>query len=241
MPRYPYCRMRRSSVSQPKVLAYDLEFARPLPNNDWRRMTECGISVLVSWSNHEVEPRIWLPHEGPHVLRDFCVHALDHEVYLTWNGLGCDDKMIHAEFPTWEKALAHGKRLDLSAVAGLYALTEKKGLDRDYLDSVLVRGVPNNYPELVGYKPGARVNVMSGWSLDPTYGATFGTENSKSMDGAQAPIRWQAGHWGQVIGYCVGDAKRLLDLWRHAWGGEELVNKKGVSTRIPQPTLGAWP
>ena len=224
-------------MPQPKVLAYDLEFARPLPNGDWRRMTECGISVLTSWSNQEVEPRIWLPEEGSHVLRDFCVHALEHDVYLSWNGLGTDDPMIYAEFPLWQEDLKEGKRLDLGAVVGLYALSAKKGLDLDYLTEVLTRGVPNNYPELVGYKPTAKVNVRSGWGLEPTYGATFGRENSKSMPGEEAPVRWQAGQRGRVIGYCVGDAKRLLDLWRHAWGGNLLKSHKGHEVTVPQAVL----
>ena len=222
---------------QPKVLAYDLEFARPLPRNDWRRQTECGIGVLASWSNQEVEPRVWLPEEGEHVLRDFCVHALDHDVFLTWNGLGCDDPMIYAQFPLWQEVLKEGKRVDLGAIVGLYALSEKKKLDLDYLTEVLTRGVPNNYPELVGYQPGAKVNVRSGWNLDVTYCETFGG-GGKSMPGEEAPIRWQAGQRGKVIGYCVGDARRLLDLWQHAWTGSPLVGKAGRPTCMPQAALG---
>ena len=227
-------------MAQPKVLAYDLEFAKPLPGgNQWSRMTECGISVLSSWSNQEDEPRVWLPDEGPHVLRDFCVHALEHEVFLTWNGLACDDLMIFSQFPLWQEVLKEGKRLDLSAVAGLYALSKKKGLDLDYLTEVLGRGVPNNYPELVGYKPTAKVNVRSHWNLDATYSATFNQEVSKSMPAEEAPHRWQAGQCGKVIGYCVGDAKRLLDLWQHAWLGAPLVNLVGSSVVVPRSVLGA--
>jgi hypothetical protein len=226
-------------MPQPKVLAYDLEFACPLPNGDWRRMTECGISVLTSWSNQEVEPRIWLPEEGSHVLRDFCVHALEHDVYLSWNGLGTDDPMIYAEFPLWQEVLREGKRVDLGAIIGLYALSAKKGLDLDYLTEVLTRGVPNNYPELVGYKPGAKVNVRSGWNLDVTYRKTFNLKHAKSMPGEEAPIRWQAGQRGKVIGYCVGDSKRLLDLWQHAWSGEPLVGRAEKPTCVPRAALGA--
>lgn len=226
----------------PKVLAYDLEFARPLPGgNQWSRMTECGIGVLVSWSNQEVEPRVWLPAEGKHVLRDFCVHALKHDVFLSWNGLGCDDPMIYAQFPLWAEVLKQGKRLDLGAAVGLYALSKKKGLDLDYLTEVLAQGVPNNYPELVGYKPGAKVNVRSGWNLEKTYCATFGLENAKSMPAEEAPIRWQEGRRGEVIGYCVGDAKRLLDLWQHAWDGKELKNQKDQSVLVPEAVLREAP
>ena len=222
----------------PKVLAYDLEFARPLPYGDWRRQTECGVGVLASWSNQESEPRIWLPDEGPHIWKDFARHALEHEVFLTWNGLGCDDPLIHASFPLWAEVLKCGKRLDLGAVVGLYALSAKKELDLDYLGSVLTRGVPNNYPELVGYKPTAKVNVRSGWRLEATYCTTFGLEGSKSMPAEEAPIRWQAGKRGEVIGYCVGDAKRLLDLWKHAWAGELLKSHKGPEVLVPQAVLG---
>jgi hypothetical protein len=225
-------------MAVPKVLSYDLEFARPLPGDDWRRMTECGIGVLASWSNQEVEPRIWLPEEGDHVLRDFCVHALEHDVFLSWNGLGCDDPMIHAQFPLWQEVLKEGLRVDLGAIVGLYSLARRKGLDLDCITEVLVRGVPNNFPELVGYKPGAKVNVRSGWRLDSTHAATFQREESKSMPGAEAPIRWQAGRKGEVIGYCVGDVRRLLDLWEHAWKGLPLVSIKGPSTVVPRPALG---
>jgi len=225
-------------MTQPKVLAYDLEFARPLPGNDWRRQTECGIGVLASWSNQEVEPRVWLPEEGEHVLRDFCVHALDHDVFLSWNGLGCDDPMIYAQFPLWQEVLKEGKRVDLGAIIGLYALSAKKKLDLDYLTEVLTRGVPNNYPELVGYKPGAKVNVRSGWNLNVTHCETF-ERGGKSMPGEQAPIKWQAGQRGEVIGYCVGDVRRLLDLWQHAWTGNPLVGKAGLPTCVPQAALGA--
>ena len=223
---------------EPRVLAYDLEFARPVPDGNWSRMTECGISVLCSWSSHETDPRVWIPEEGYQVWRDFAAHALEHSVFLSWNGLDCDDKMIYEEFPAWERVLPYGRRLDLSVVAGLYALTEKKGLDRDYLTSVLARGVPNNFPELVGYKPGARLAVRRGWALEATYCATFGLESSKSMEGAEAPIAWGKGWRGKVIGYCVGDAKRLLDLWQRAWAGEPLTNSKDVSVTIPREVLG---
>ncbi|MAH47935.1 hypothetical protein CMI37_19090 [Candidatus Pacearchaeota archaeon] len=228
------------AAADPKVIAYDLEFARPLPNNDWRRQTECGVGVLCSWSNQEVEPRVWIPSEGANVWKQFAHHVLQHEVFLTWNGLGCDDPLIYAQFPLWEECLGHGKRLDLSAVLGLYALAEKKGLGLDYLTGVLSRGVPNNYPELVGYKPTAKVNVRSGWSLESTYCATFGRESAKSMPGEEAPIRWQAGQRGQVIGYCVGDVKRILDLWERAWGGGEVKNRKGQQVVIPRPVLDMW-
>lgn len=226
-------------MSKPKVIAYDLEFKKSLPNNDWRRMRECGISVLVSWSSEEDEPRIWLPEEGPQVLRNFAAHALDHDVFLTWNGLGCDDPMIFEELPLWQEVLKHGKRVDLSAVAGLYSLSAKKGLDLDYLTEVLIRGVPNNYPELVGYKPTALVNVRSGWNLSDTYCATFGKDKTKSMPGHLAPVKWGEGHRGEVIGYCVGDAYRLLKMWKHAWEGNPLKNKKGQSVVIPRAALGA--
>ena len=223
----------------PKVLAYDLEFARPLPGGNWKRMTECGVSVLCSWSSEEIEPRVWIPEEGEHVWRDFARHALEHDAYLTWNGIDCDDRMIYAEFPLWAQVLTHGRRLDLCVTAGLYALTKKKGFDVDYLTSVLVQGIPNNHPELLKYKPTAKQAVRNGWSLDPTYANTFGTGSTKSMAGALAPIKWQEGRRGEVIGYCIGDVRRLLDLWQHAWAGKELVNKKGVPVTIPQAVLGA--
>jgi hypothetical protein len=230
--------VKEKKVKKPRVLSYDLEFARPLPNNDWRRQGECGVGVLVSWSSSEDEPRIWLPEEGPHVWKNFARHALGHEVLLTWNGLGCDDPVIYAQFALWEEVLKHAKRVDLSAIAGLYALSEKKGLDLGYLTRVLTRGVPNNYPELVGYKPTALVNVRSGWSLEPTYCATFGRETSKSMHGKDAPIWWQQGRCGEVIGYCVGDAKRILDLWGRAWAEKPLKNQKDQSVVIPRCVLG---
>ena len=223
----------------PRVLAYDLEFLRPVPAGDWSRMTECGVSVLASWSSHETDPRVWLPEEGPHIWKNFAKHALEHDVFLTWNGLGCDDRMIHAEFPTWARVLPYGKRVDLCVIAGLYSLAHKKGLDLEYLTGVLAKGVPNNFPELVGYKAGAKVNVMRGWNLEAAYCNTFGLESSKTMAGAEAPHAWGRGEKGAVIGYCVGDAKRLLDLWRHAWKGEELVNKFDGRTKIPQIALGA--
>jgi len=229
------------TIKKPKVLAYDLESATPLPNDDWSRMTECGIGVLGSWSSEEIEPRVWLPEEGPHVLRDFAVHALEHDVFLTWNGLGYDDKMIHAEFPLWAQVLGQAKRLDLILVAGLYAIAARKKLDTAEMTAVLEYGVPNGFPKLVGYKPTASLNVMSGWKLDPTYAATFDIENSKSMDGAQAPIKWQAGSRGEVIGYCLGDTKRLLDLYNHAWDGSPLVNAKGAEAAIPQRVLASRP
>lgn len=223
----------------PRVLAYDLEFARPLPNNDWRRMAECGISVLSSWSSEEDEPRVWLPEEGEQVLKAFCVHALSHDAFVTWNGLGCDDPMIYSQSPLWAEVLKHGKRVDLGAIVGLYSLSERKGLDLDYLTGVLSRGVPNNFPELVGYKPGAKVNVRSGWSLEPTYCTTFGKEASKSMPGEEAPRRWQEGRKGEVISYCIGDSKRLLQLWKHAWKGQPLKSHKGMEVTVPRAALGA--
>jgi hypothetical protein len=106
------------------------------------------------------------------------------------------------------------------------------------LTEVLSRGVPNNYPELVGYKPGAKLNVMSGWNLDATFGATFKTGKTKSMAGALAPVKWQEGKRGEVIGYCVGDAYRLLKLWKHARRGNALKNQKGGEAKIPAAVLG---
>ena len=226
-------------MDKPKVLAYDLEFRDPLPEGDWSRMTECGVSVLASWSSDEDEPRVWLPEEGEHVWEEFALHALDHEVFLTWNGLSCDDRMIYASFPLWEHVLPRAKRLDLCVVAGLFGIAAKKGLPTDEIEGVLARGVPNNYPQLVGYKRRSTVHVMRGWKLEHAYCETFERESSKSLDGALAPELWAKGHRGRVIGYCVGDARRLLDLWSHAWIGGELRNAKGHVARIPQRVLGA--
>jgi hypothetical protein len=228
-------------MKKPKVLAYDLEFANSVPDGDWKRMRECGVSVCCSWSSEEVEPRVWIPEEGERVWKEFAVHALQHDVFLTWNGLSCDDVMIYEEFPLWEQVLGHGKRLDLAVVAGLFGIAEKKKLALDPISKVLAYGVPDEYPKLVGYKPRAHLNVKVGWTLEGTYCNTFGLPEAKSMDGAQAPIRWREGRRGEVIGYCVGDAKRLLDLYEHAWDGGFLTNKRKVKTGIPQEALAARP
>jgi hypothetical protein len=224
-------------MKKPKVIAYDLEFANNLPDNDWRRMTECGVGVLASWSSEESEPRVWIPDEGGHVWKNFAKHALNHDVALTYNGMECDDLMIYAEFPLWERVLGAMRRVDLILLAGLYSLADKKGIPRRQLSDVLQRGIPNNYPQLVGYKPTATLNVKSGWAMGATFQGTFG-ESGKGMPGEEAPIRWQAGRRGEVIGYCVGDAYRLMRLWEHSWQGNPLKNLKGGIAKIPQVALG---
>ena len=228
-------------MEKPKVIAYDLEFAREVPNNDWNRMTECGVAVCCSWSSEESEPRVWIPDEGAHVWPAFARHVLEHDVYLTWNGMACDDLLIHAQFPLWERVLQEGKRLDLCIVAGLYAIADRKGLDRALLDQVLSYGVPNNFPKLVGYKEGASVSVKAGWTLDGTWSATFPDTKAKSMDGALAPKKWQEGKRGEVIGYCCGDVYRLLLLWEYVWDGGSLKSKRGWCVVLPFCALGRKP
>lgn len=231
--------MANSDMPPIKAIAYDLEFARPVPNEDWSRMTECGISVITSWSSHEVEPRIWIVDEHPDVLRRFAAHAVEHDIFVTWNGMSCDDKMIEAQLPVWQQVLGCGRSVDVAILSGLYSIAEKKGHDLSGLTDKLSLRIPENYPALVGYKPSAQVNVKRGWSLDSTYSSTFNLPtSSKSMEGAEAPLRWAAGSRAEVIGYCVGDSLRTFRLWRHAWFGKPLRNAKGVTVRLPRCVLG---
>lgn len=53
-----------------------------------------------------------------------------------------------------------------------------------------------------------------GYSLTTLAAANIGKSVGKTMDGADAPVRWQKGDKGRVIDYCLQDVmltKRLLD------------------------------
>ena len=52
-----------------------------------------------------------------------------------------------------------------------------------------------------------------GFGLDAICQANFGL--SKTGHGAQAPVQWQRGLYGQVIDYCINDVKITKDLLDH--------------------------
>lgn len=228
-------------MNYPNVLIYDVEAARPLPGNeDWSRKTECGISVIASWSSQEPSPRVWLPEEGDHILDDFALHAVEHEGFVTWNGLRYDDDMITSLFPWWPEVVSRGVKIDLPVIAGLFSICCKKGLDLRTLVESLKSGVPAHYPELVGYKPTAQMNVVKGWGLKPTYLSTFSkAEPDSQITGEMAPILWSQGLKGRVITYCMEDVGKLFALWRWAFKGGSLINKNGGEAVLPQCVLGA--
>ena len=231
-------------VDLPAVLAYDLEIARPLPEGDngprWDLAAECGISVIGAWHSYEHEPRIYTPgfggYERPEMAR-FLADRGPRTHFVTWNGIDFDDPIISRTVGSLGWTDGH-KRVDLSILCGLFAKARTKGIDAMTIAAACAGGVPDDFPVLLDYKPGGRQAVRNGWPLDKTYVATFGIDGStKSMHGADAPMLWQAGRFAEVIGYCAGDAYRLIRLWRHAWAGGILRGARGDAVVLPRSVL----
>jgi len=244
-----------TALRTPRVLAYDLELFEPIPEGDhgprWSQAPQCGISVLAAWASWEDDPRVYVSKGQDRGRSDTerfvdAVVALDPDVgLLTWNGLDFDDAVIRetlapmsAAQVAWTYQLEGRRRIDLAIIAGLCEKAQSKGVDgfRAAVTALLAGGVPMHYPTLIGYSPNARVNVKKGWNLEATCTSTFGVERSKSMHGAEAPLAWQQGRFGEVVGYCVGDTLRTLRLWRHAVETGELRSGP-LTAKIPRTAL----
>lgn len=72
--------------------------------------------------------------------------------------------------------------------------------------------------ESVGYKEGAR--FPTGLKLDDHLLGTFGKDNMKTANGAEAPLMWQRKELGKVISYCLADVKREKMLFEHVVSGK---------------------
>lgn len=69
----------------------------------------------------------------------------------------------------------------------------------------------------IGWRPGNK--FPTGLKLDNHLEGTFGTSFMKTENGANAPIFWKQGKYGEVINYCLGDVKREKTLFEHVWKG----------------------
>ncbi len=70
----------------------------------------------------------------------------------------------------------------------------------------------------VGFNPDQPYGRFpSGLKLDNHLEGTFGKDDMKTADGAQAPIMWQNKQLGTLISYCVRDVKCEAKLFRHIW------------------------
>jgi hypothetical protein len=79
-----------------------------------------------------------------------------------------------------------------------------------------------------------------GLKLDAHLEGTFGKDDMKTADGAQAPIMWQNKELGRLISYCVRDVKCEGKLFKHIWDhGWVKTPTHGQKTVIkPQTFLG---
>ena len=63
----------------------------------------------------------------------------------------------------------------------------------------------------LGLNPDTFSRAHGGWKLDAVARGTLGSVG-KIANGAQAPLWYQAGRWGEVVNYCVDDVTLERDL-----------------------------
>lgn len=76
-----------------------------------------------------------------------------------------------------------------------------------------------------------------GLRLDNHLEATFGKENMKTANGAEAPLMWQQNRIGELISYCLADVRRERDLFEHILTGKPVKTEMHGERIIDLPKL----
>ena len=205
-------------------LAFDMEIAKPVPNGPDILATRPGIACAALAHEGDARPEILfdpaltpelfdpatraMTHEG--TLRIFA--ALDEavargETLVTWNGAGFDFRLLADET---------GRRADCARLA-------RKSVDMMF-QVLCDRGHPL-----------ALSTALKGAGLASKLDrVTLRDGESVTIDGAAAPVFWQAGEYAAVMEYCAADAAGTLALavacqrsHRLAW-----VSQKGRPNEI---------
>lgn len=193
------------------MLVYDLEIRKAIPSKD--APAEPGIEYCAGWGDHK--------NMGISVL---CAYDYVEDRYRVF----CEDNM--QEF----KALCE-KRNCLVSFNGI-------GFDNKVLsENGIVLPVEACYDILVEVWKGDNLEPMFkypthiGYGLDAISQANFG--DSKSGNGALAPMLWQRGDIGSVIDYCIKDVKLTKKLLDHIIVHGEIKSPKdnGKIIRIKRP------
>lgn len=75
-----------------------------------------------------------------------------------------------------------------------------------------------------------------GFKLDDHLLHTFGRDEMKIANGAEAPIMYQEGRMGELITYCLADVAKECLLFNRAYRGEEIKTGQGARVlRSPRP------
>lgn len=222
----------------PNRAVFDLELARPLPENgkgtDWKAAHNCGISTLVMWPMASIHPFIAIMDSSRFPLmlltEDWIAERFRAcDGVVSWNGLDFDLRVVKKQAPEVYAAIKDVRHVDLMAVAAAVQANAKPA----ELIAGLEPGWAQKYPSIRGDW------LSRGWNLNLVYKATLGSEQGKlvGFDGAEAPIKWQSGQYSGVITYCVGDVALTRELYRFAWDNGYLISPERGKVLIPREYL----
>lgn len=91
--------------------------------------------------------------------------------------------------------------------------------------------------QALGLNPYGFSRLHGGWGLDVVAGATLG--HRKIGNGADAPVWYQEGRWGEVVNYCADDVAlerdlgMFIDRYGFVIGKEEQVVRLASDWRLP--------
>jgi len=169
-----------------RCIVYDIEIVKAIPDRKVAPIP--GIEYCAGWQDFQGM--------GIAVLCATDVQERVPRVFL-------EDNL--ADFAVWSKDAVlcghsnHGFDDEIVRALGLWTAAGSYDILRHLRAAV---GEPMDFTPGVT-KGGRKVNDLARLNL--------GIE--KSMDGAQAPVRWQQGHRGEVIDYCLRDVSIELALF----------------------------
>lgn len=218
------------------IVVYDLEIVKgilmknegPKPGIEycagWRDYADMGISVLGAYDYQEDRYRVFCQDNR----EDFFTLLSQRKIWVTFNGLSFDNKVIEAN---WDLGKAG------EAMANLWPFSN---------EGHEASGEPPhnpNYDILVelwvaaGLGPVFKSGGHGGYGLDATCKANLGY--GKTGNGALAPILWQEGKVGEVVDYCLSDVHRTKKLFDMIIGMIPLISPKtGNLLELRNPFIG---
>lgn len=220
-----------------KYLAFDLEIATIIPEGDnWDDHHPFGISCAATLASDAEEPKLWFGRGRPNGKPWDKMPAAQVRTLILY--LICMMGQGYG-LVTW-----NGLRFDCSVLA------EESGLHRECVALALGRH----------FDPMFQFFAENGYAVSLNAAAKGMAVGQKTpgMDGAKAPVLWEAGEHQKVLDYCAQDTRLTLDLflamremkglcWRdkydqsHVWfaqSGRLLTAREAM--KLPEPSPPKW-
>lgn len=222
----------------PNRAVFDLEIARPLPNNgkgtDWKSAPACGISTLVMWPVNGIHPYVGIMDHTRFPMMFVTENWLNERFaecdgLVSWNGLDFDMRVMAKQTEDIHETIKDRRHVDIMAIAAAI----QAGATAPILKAGLKPGWSTKFPSIKGDW------LTRGWRLDSVFKATCGSDQGKlvGFDGAEAPVKWQSGQYSGVITYCIGDVAMTRAIYLHAWNHGYIASPERGRVAIPREYL----